>query len=48
MHVAVQGFFIDMATLLWAFEIKDPIDEHNNPILSTENAFRPAEVLQYV
>ena len=33
MHFAEQGLWIAITTLLWAFELRAPIDDQGNPVL---------------
>lgn len=39
MHLANQSLYIDIVSLLWAFDIQKPTDLDGNPISSTEDAF---------
>lgn len=48
MHLANQSLFIDVASLLWAFKMGNPIDGNGKPITSTQDAFVDAGNLMYV
>lgn len=39
MHVANQALFIDIAALLWAFNIEAPTGPDGNPILPSRTDF---------
>jgi hypothetical protein len=38
LHFAEQALFIAIATMLWATEIKAPVDENGDPILPDSTA----------
>ena len=39
LHVANQTIFIDLCFLLWAFDIKNPLDLNGSPIVSSADAY---------
>lgn len=48
MHLANQSLFIDIVSLLWAFDIKNPTDLNGQPIVSVEDAIAAHGIMMSV